>query len=144
VVPVTARRLREWPRLTAAVVVLAVVLVLVGVLVASAGGSSGSSGASAGSGGSAASAKLAAIQHSHAAQLAGLRSANTQLSAQRRQITALQARLANRTQQLSVLARRAARSRIDARCWHARALHPAGFRVSRCIATHVQQSPHRR
>lgn len=118
--PVTARRIREWPRVVAAAVVLAAVLVVIGVVVASAsaGGGSGGGGAN---GVTAALRQRAAHQATvleHDAQtLAGLRS---QLAAASAEISADRSALT--------------KSRARAWCWRQLALYPHATPVANCAS----------
>jgi hypothetical protein len=114
VVPVIARRLREWPRATAAVAVLAIGLVLVGVLVASAG-----------SGGSARAASAPQVAHGPAATSAG---------AARATITRLQASLKHESDQLAAARGALSASQAATRCWQGKAHHPRKERAVQCPA----------
>ena len=89
----TARRIREWPRLVAATVAVAVALVLIGIVVASASSSGGSRApqrvtVTADSGASVHTAQLKAQVSAQAATITGLRAslarAHAQLAATRR------------------------------------------------------------
>jgi hypothetical protein len=122
----SSRRLREWPRLVAAVVVLAAVLIMIGVVVASASsGSGGSSDTNKPNDGTDHSAALAALRHETAVQDAQLRDSALALKKERAAATHDAAALA--------AARRALRvSRRATQCWKARALQPRRSHADLC------------
>jgi hypothetical protein len=116
VVPVIARRLREWPRATAAVAVLAVGLVLIGVLVASTG-----------SGGSARAASRSQPAHAAATNApAG--------AAGKAQLARLQYRLTQATDQLAATRSALTASQAAVQCWQGKAHHPRKERAVTCPA----------
>jgi hypothetical protein len=108
------RRLREWPRLVAAVAVAAVLLVLIGVVVASA-----SSG-----GTKTVSAKPAAA----------VRSAPKPVSstADKQQIARLQGQLKRQSTELAASRHALGTSQARARCWRTKARHPKKERTLHC------------
>jgi hypothetical protein len=117
----TARRLRESPRMIAAGALSAVVLVLIGVLIgaATAGGSSGT--------GASSDPAAAALRHRDASQAAELESA-------RQMITGLRAQRAAATQSLETIRTQLGTARARARCWKEAALHHAAGGVPKCAA----------
>jgi hypothetical protein len=102
----TARRVREWPRLITAVGVLAIVLVLVGVLVASAS-----------AGGTNQSSTINALRRTNASQ-------STQLSGDATKLRGLRASLSAETGRLASARTALAASRSAAQCWQRKAGHP--------------------
>ncbi len=114
----TARRLREWPRLVVAVALFAIVLVLVGVVVASAS-SGGSSNGSAQT-----SRALRGAESTQSARLRGDDQARARLQLALTRASA--AVTAARTQLRA--------SRAAARCWRAKASHPKRERQLHCGA----------
>jgi hypothetical protein len=103
----TARYVREWPRMTAAAILVGLGLVLVGVVAASE--------ASSGGGGQAAT--VTALRRANAAQAAQLRVDAQQLTGLRNQVQTDSAQLAMVQSELGS-------SRSLARCWQAKAMHP--------------------
>jgi hypothetical protein len=119
VVPVIARRLREWPRATVAVVVLAIGLVLIGVLVASTG-----------SGGAAHAASRS--QPAHSESSASASAAGRSAVAARGTINRLQASLRRDSDQLAAARSALATSQAATRCWQGKAHHPRKERAVQC------------
>lgn len=111
----TARRIREWPRVVVATLALAAVLIVIGVVVASAasGGSSHSS-----------SPRLRRLADRQSAQL----------RADGQTLAGLRAQLAAESSQLTQARAQLVTARARARCWHELALHRGGKRVSDCAA----------
>jgi septal ring factor EnvC (AmiA/AmiB activator) len=109
----TARRVREWPRLVAACVGLAVVLILIGVVVASASSGEGSSNS-----------QLASLRDLDARQA-------TELRADAQQLDGVRGQLAAAGQRLDATRAELARARSRANCL---ALHRGPRRVSICAA----------
>jgi hypothetical protein len=113
VVAVIARnRIREWPRLLVAAVALAVLLVFIGVVVASASTGGGKS-------------QQATINHLRLAD--GTQA--TRLAADAKQISTLKSQLAAAASARVVAATTAEKARLRgerrvANCWRAKALHP--------------------
>lgn len=112
------RRVREWPRATAAVAVLAIGLILLGVLVAS-GGSGGAAHA--------ASSPPAATHPQGSASGAG-----SSGSASRATITRLQASLKHESNQLAAVQGELTASQAATRCWQGKAHHPRKERAVQC------------
>jgi hypothetical protein len=106
-VSVTARYVREWPRVTVAAVLLAVVLVLIGVIVANAATPGGRSQAS----------TVRALRRTDAAQAVQLRSDDQTLASLRSTVSRDAAELASLQSSVSS-------SRALARCWQAKAARP--------------------
>jgi type II secretory pathway pseudopilin PulG len=102
----TAQRLREWPRLIAAIGVLAIVLVLVGVLVASAS-----------AGGTNQSGTINSLRRVNATQSARLTGDARRLATLRASLTAETGRLATARTELAT-------SQSVAQCWQGKARHP--------------------
>src|SRR5690349_21430641 len=109
------RRVREWPRLVAAVSVAAVLLVLIGVVVASA-----SSG-----GTKTVSAKPAAAVSSAPKPAAAS-------NADKQQIAQLQAQLKHQSTELAATRHALGASQARARCWRIKARHPKKERTLHC------------
>ncbi len=112
----TARRLREWPRVTIAVVGLAVLLVAVGVLAASA--SSGT-----------ATRKAAPV-----IRTVTVSQTVTGVPTDAATISKLSAKLSVETAQLSSTRAALRTMHARARCWRARALHLKHQRAAGCTA----------
>ena len=110
------RRVREWPRLVAAVSVAAVLLVLIGVVVASA-----SSG-----GTKTVSAKPAAAVSAAPKPAAGVSKADKQ------QIATLQTQLKHQSTELAATRRALGASQAKANCWRTKARHPKKERTLHC------------
>jgi septal ring factor EnvC (AmiA/AmiB activator) len=108
------RRVREWPRLAAAVAVAAVLLVLIGVVVASA-----SSGPT----------KTVTAKPAAAVSAAPKAAAST---ADKQQIASLQAQLKRQSTELAATRHALGASQARARCWHAKARHPKKERTLHC------------
>jgi hypothetical protein len=113
-VSMMGRRLREWPRLVAAVSVAAVLLVLIGVVVASAS-----------SGGT----KTVSAKPAAAVSSAPKAAAST---ADKQQIARLQAQLKRQSTELAATRRALAASQARARCWRTKARHPKKERTVHC------------
>ena len=113
----TARHLRESPRMIAAGVISAVVVVLIGVLIGSATASGGTSSDPA----------ATALRERDASQAAQLQSARQTIAGLRVQQAAVIQRLGSVRSQLT-----SARARV--RCWRTTALHHAAGRVPKCAA----------
>lgn len=111
------RRVREWPRATAAVTVLAIGLILLGVLVASAG-----------SGGSAHAASKPPASHPQAPASG----AGPSASASRATIARLQASLKHESDQLATARSALTASQTATRCWQGKAHHPRKERAVQC------------
>jgi hypothetical protein len=111
-VPMTTRRLREWPRMIAAVTVVAVLLVLVGVLVASTGSG--------------------ATRTVSAKPAAAVARAAPPSRAQKHEIAELQARLKRQSAELAAARSALGASRARTRCWRSKARHPRKERAVRC------------
>lgn len=113
----SARRLREWPRLIAVAVVLAVALVLIGVVVASASSGGG------------------ARRRSPATTAAALRRVqrqSAQLRADQQALASTHQAVRTGFARLVSLKARLVASRARARCWRGRALHPASKSTVDC------------
>src|SRR5207244_1777659 len=108
------RRLREWPRLVAAVSVAAVLLVLIGVVVASAS-----------SGGT----KTVSAKPAAAVSSAPKPAAST---AAKQQIARLQAQLKRQSTELAAARHALGASQDRARCWRTKARHPKKERTLHC------------
>jgi hypothetical protein len=108
----TARRIREWPRVAAAALVLAALLVAIGFLAASGGGSS--SGAA-----------TVRLRRLAAGQTAALRRADRALADLRAQLAATASELSTSRAELAV-------ARDRARCWRQVALHHRGRSPKNC------------
>lgn len=121
----TARRIREWPRVVAAVLVVAVLLVVIGVVAASASSGGSSRGSSRGS--SNAGATLAALRDRNSRQSAVLKHDERTLASVQAQLAATSATLSKTQSQL-------ARARARVRCWRQVALHRANETAAKCIA----------
>lgn len=111
------RRLREWPRATVAVSVLALGLILLGVLVASAG-----------SGGAAHAASKPPATHPTASGSA----TGSSPSAARATITRLQASLKHESDQLAAAHGELVASQAATRCWQGKAHHPRKEHAVQC------------
>ncbi|HTX32695.1 MAG TPA: hypothetical protein VMD09_15030 [Solirubrobacteraceae bacterium] len=111
--PMTARRLRESPRLIAAGLVTAALLILVGVLIGAATAGSGDPS------------KSTAPAPRTARQRA-------QLLQARQTIVSLRTQLSDSVQRTSGLRSQLATTRARARCWRAAALHRTSGRVANC------------
>lgn len=111
----TARRIREWPRVAVAVLVVAILLVVIGVVAASAssGGSSNSRS------------QLAALRGRNSHQAASLQRDQQTLAS-------LRAQLATTSATLSMTRSELTRARAHARCWRQLALHPGKAGVINC------------
>lgn len=117
-------RLREWPRLLIAVGALAVLLVLLGVVVASASTGNG---------------QPAQVRHLRATvsrQAGRLRADSATITRLRAQLTADRARLAQRRGTTTATTPSAAlvKARRAARCWKNKALHPKKAKKRTCSA----------
>jgi Skp family chaperone for outer membrane proteins len=108
------RRVREWPRLVAAVAVAAVLLVLIGVVVASAG-----------SGGTkTVSAKPAAAVTSAPRPAAS--------NADKQQVAKLRSELRRQSAELTAARKALSASKARTRCWRTKARHPKKERTVQC------------
>ena len=125
-----ARRVREWPRATVAVALLAVGLVLIGVLLASTG-----------SGGSARAASAPSkVSHTPAAGSAAPGALNAERAtkapapglADKAQIIRLQKSLTQESGQLAAARSALAASQADVSCWQGKARHPRKERAVKC------------
>jgi len=114
---VITRRLREWPRATVAVAVLAVGLVLIGVLLASTG-----------SGGSA---RAAAQPPAARGAAAGSTSARA-LSVDRATIARLKKSLTQESSQVASARSALTASEAESQCWQGKARHPRKERAVKC------------
>jgi type II secretory pathway pseudopilin PulG len=112
----TARRLRESPRVIVAGLATGVVLVLVGVLIGSATAGGGSSKAT-----------TTALRRQATRQ-------GAQLQAAQRTIVSLRAELGTAGQRVSAIRSQLTTVRARARCWRTAALHHAAGRVPNCAA----------
>ncbi len=112
----TARHLRESPRMIVAGVVTAVVLILLGVLIGSASTGGGSSNST-----------TTALRHQAARDRAQLQTAQ-------QTIVGLRTQLGATGQRASTIRRQLSTARARARCWRAAALHHAAGRVPNCAA----------
>ena len=109
------RRVREWPRLVAAVSVAAVLLVLVGVVVASAS-----------SGGT----KTVTAKPAAAVSAAPKPAAKS--NADKQQIASLQAQLKHQSTELAAARHALGASQARASCWRTKARHPTKERTLHC------------
>jgi len=109
------RRVREWPRLVAAVSVAAVLLVLIGVVVASAS-----------SGGT----KTVTAKPAAAVSAAPKTAAKS--NADKQQIARLQAQLKHQSTELAAARHALAASQAKASCWRTKARHPKKERALHC------------
>ena len=116
------RRVREWPRLVAAVSVAAVLLVLIGVVVASA-----SSG-----GTKTVTAKPAAAVSTAPKAASGGSKAD---KADKQQIASLQAQLKHQSTELTATRHALRASQAKASCWRTKARHPKKERALHCAKT---------
>ncbi|HTX07918.1 MAG TPA: hypothetical protein VME22_04850 [Solirubrobacteraceae bacterium] len=112
----TARRVREWPRLIGALVVLAAVLVLVGVLVASAS-----------AGGTNQSGTVSSLRAANASQA-------SQLTRDKGMLAGLNASLSTETGRLAVARRSLTASQSATQCWMTKARHPRREKALVCPA----------
>lgn len=112
----TARRLRESPRLVLATAAVAIVLVGIGILIGSAVGGGGSSASVAGA---------ASLRARSSHQAAELRGANETILSLRTQLSAA-------TQSLGLTRTQLTTARARGRCWKAAALRHATRRVPNC------------
>jgi type VI protein secretion system component VasK len=112
------RRVREWPRATAAVSVLAIGLILLGVLVASTGSSS--------------PAHAASPPPVNRGQAAAQAKASPSASAAHATIARLQKSLTQESGQLTAARSALAASRADIQCWQGKARHPRKERAVKC------------
>jgi septal ring factor EnvC (AmiA/AmiB activator) len=122
------RRVREWPRLVAAVSVAAVLLVLIGVVVASA-----SSG-----GTKTVTAKPAAAVSTAPKPASGASKADKADKADRadkQQIASLQAQLKHQSTELTATRHALGASQAKASCWRTKARHPKKERALHCAKT---------
>jgi hypothetical protein len=113
----TARHLRESPRMIAAGAVTAVVLVLIGVLI----------GSTTASGGTSSPSRTSPPRHPDARQAAELRVARQTIAGLRSELTVAGQRARAITTQLT-------NTRARVRCWRTAALHHSAARVSKCAA----------
>jgi hypothetical protein len=113
----TARRAREWPRLVAALVAAAVVLVLVGVLVASAS-----------AGGTSQSGNVNSLRAANASQA-------IQLKRDQRMLAALRANVSAESHQLATARQSLADSQSVVQCWKTKARHPKRERALVCASS---------
>jgi hypothetical protein len=109
------RRVREWPRLVAAVSVAAVLLVLIGVVVASAS-----------SGGTKTVTAKPAAAVSTAPKPAGASNADKQ------EIAKLQTEVKHQSTELTVTRHALGASQAKASCWRTKARHPKKERALHC------------
>jgi septal ring factor EnvC (AmiA/AmiB activator) len=109
------RRVREWPRLVAAVSVAAVLLVLIGVVVASAS-----------SGGT------KTVTAKPAAAVSTAPKPATKSNADKQQIASLQAQLKHQSTELAAARHALGASQAKASCWRAKARHPKKARALHC------------
>lgn len=109
----SGRRIREWPRLVTAVSVLAVLLVAIGVLVASAA-----------SGSTTPRPRIVAARSPSVSRVA--------LSSDAAQIARLRTELGTQATQLRQLRSELGRARAGAGCWERKARHPRKTRALRC------------
>lgn len=119
------RRVREWPRLVAAVSVAAVLLVLIGVVVASA-----SSG-----GTKTVTAKPAAAVSTAPKPASGASKADKADKADKQQIASLQAQLKHQSTELTATRHALGASQAKASCWRTKARHPKKARALHCAKT---------
>jgi hypothetical protein len=112
----TARRVREWPRLVGAMALVAVVLVLVGVLVASAS-----------AGGTNQSGTISSLRVANASQV-------TQLTHDKAMLAGLNASLRAEAGRLAVARQSLAASQSATQCWMAKAHHPRREKAVVCPA----------
>ena len=127
-VPVTARQLRESPRMVLATVLSAGLLVLIGILVANAAaGTSDTPSAPAHQRVATRAHATAPTAAAPAAQAAALRSAETT-------IAHLHASLRTQVGRLSSANASLHAAQAAARCWHAKVIHPIKTRGLHCAA----------
>jgi Tfp pilus assembly protein PilV len=112
----TARRVREWPRLVGALVLIAAVLVLVGVLVASAS-----------AGGTNQSGTVSSLRAVNASQA-------TQLTREKAMLAGLNASLRAETGRVAAARQSLAASQSAIQCWMAKAHHPRREKAVVCPA----------
>ena len=109
------RRVREWPRLVAAVSVAAVLLVLIGVVVASAS-----------SGGT------KTVTAKPAAAVSSTPKPAAKSNADKQQIASLQVQLKHQSTELTAARRALEASQAKASCWRTKARHPKKERTLHC------------
>jgi len=137
VVVVTGRRLRESPGVLAAGVLLAGLLILIGILVASTAATGTThtqtvttarpAGADA-----VVARRSAALTRLSAAQAGALRSEQTTIVKLLASLGAQAGRLSSATASLRAARANARAARANARCWHAKVMHPIKTRRLHC------------
>lgn len=120
------RRLRESPRAVAISVLLAALLILIGILVAGTA-ATGTTHTT-----KIITARPGAATAASAAAAARIRATQAALRVDQVTLTQMRTLLNAQASQLSGAAATLNAARADARCWHAKAIHPIKTRARRC------------